>query len=335
MKFSIKIKAEVSVEKWQELLDNSINVTPFHLQSWMAVSSLTHQYKPLYLIASYKDGTILAGMPIIERHSLKGILRSYNSLPNGSYGSVILRQDADPYISKMLLSHFVKFLNRWNVTNSIIVDFNNTNTYLSTIGFNTRKAFTHVLDLNQPIEEIHNRYDYSIRKNIEKAKRNGIIVRDIDTLDGIGEYYKITNAVAKKYNIEPYPKEFFINVFKFMVPRSEAKFSLTFRGEQPLSGAMHLISKGHIFNWLMPSYPEFLEYRPNEALISHMIDWAFEKKIEIYNFGGSPSDATGLIKFKEKWGTKKKEYNIYESGSSSKIVKIIDTVQYFRQKISK
>jgi lipid II:glycine glycyltransferase (peptidoglycan interpeptide bridge formation enzyme) len=330
MNFDIDVIAEVPFDKWQVLLDNSINVTPFHLQNWIDASALTYGYKPLYLIARDANGTILAGMPILESRSFRGILRAYHSQVGGSYGSVIIREDADPDILKKILARFDKFRKKWNVNKSIVVDFHNTSSYLSTIGFNYRDAFTHILNLNQTLEDIHNKYDYSIRKNIEKAKRNGIVVHTIESIEGVEEYYKITHAVAQKYNREPYPRELFLNIFRLMVPRGEAKFSLTFRGEQPLSGALHLISKGHIFNWLMPAYPEFLEYRPNEALVSSMIDWASENGFSIYNFGGSPTEALGLIQFKEKWGTKKWLYNIYEFESSSLIIKIINKLQYLR-----
>jgi hypothetical protein len=327
MQFDIDITSEVPADKWQELLDMSANITPFHLQNWVTASALTYGFKPLYLIARTQNGTILAGMPILQAHSHKGMLHGYHSLLGGSYGAVIIREDTDHDISKKILTHFVDLLKRWNVTKAIVVDFNNTSSFLSKCGFNTRVVFTHILDLSQTLENIRNNFDYSIRKNIEKAKRNSLVVHTIEGPDELELYYSITNAVARKYNREPYPHELFLNIYKLMVEKGEAKFSLTFRGEQPLSGALHLIAKGHIFNWLMPAYPEYMEYRPNEALISSIIDWASEHNFKIYNFGGSPVDATGLIHFKEKWGTKRKEYNIYELESSSLIVKSIKYLQ--------
>jgi CelD/BcsL family acetyltransferase involved in cellulose biosynthesis len=134
-------------------------------------------------------------------------------------------------------------------------------------------------------------------------------------------YFEMTKVLAQKYNRIPYPKKLFDHVYDIMVPRGEAKFTLTWRDGRPLSGAMHLIEQGHVFNWLMPSYPEHLEHRPNEALIRSILQWAHANGCTLYNFGGSPPDASDLIRFKEKWGAKKQMYQIYGFEGSSVFIR--------------
>jgi hypothetical protein len=334
MSFTIDITTEISPEQWQEFLDHSPNATPFHLQSWITVLSLTFGYKPLYLVAREADGTIVAGMPILERRFFYGILREYHSLYGGSYGSVILRKDCDEKISVEILTYFLQLLKSQNVSRAYVVDFNDTGSYLAKFTSNIQEVFTHILALDRPLEVICSNYHYSTRKNIKKAERNNIIVRDIEELDEVDVYYKITQAVAQKYKREAYSRELFFNIYKFMVPRGEAKFSLTYRDGQPLSGALHLLANGHIFNWLMPSYPDYLEYRPNEALVFSVIDWALKNGGKIYNFGGSPPDAAGLIRFKENWGTKKKLYRLYELDSATWLGKCIKYLRLVKRKVT-
>jgi lipid II:glycine glycyltransferase (peptidoglycan interpeptide bridge formation enzyme) len=180
-------------------------------------------------------------------------------------------------------------------------------------------VFGHVLPLTAPLESIEANYDYSIRKNLRTATRSGVVVRDATSHEDVDLYYALTQAVADKYKRPPYPCELFHNIFQEMVLRGEAKLPLAFRGDDPVSGALHVMTKSHVFNWLTASNPKHLECRPNEAVISSMIRWAVQRGSTVYNLGASPVDAEGLIRFKEKWGARRQGYTIYEIDPDSRL----------------
>ncbi len=46
-----------------------------------------------------------------------------------------------------------------------------------------------------------------------------------------------------------------------------------------------------------------------------MITWAYKNKFRTIDLAGAPSDNIGLRQFKEKWGSKRVEYNSYEHKS--------------------
>jgi hypothetical protein len=283
------------------------------LLSWISTCSYAFGYKPLFLIARLQDGDILAGLPLLEETGpLSHVFRKYHSMPWGCYGSVVARDDLEPSIASGLVTHLLSFLEHQPAYRATLVDFSGTGSDFAKHASRRIDTFTHILALDRPPEEIYDRFDYSIKKNIRKAQRSNVVVRDAQTIDDVDIYFEMTQAIASKYGRPSYSRELFRGVFQLMVPRGEARFTLAFRDDQPLAGTMHLVDKRQIFNWLTASYPDGLEYRPNDALDSSMIEWASRKGLKAYNFGGSPPDAPGLIKFKEKWGAGKKTVSIYE-----------------------
>jgi CelD/BcsL family acetyltransferase involved in cellulose biosynthesis len=322
----IRVETTRNIEPgaWAALLDNSSDATPFHMLSWISACSLTFGYKSLFLLARLQNGDILAGLPFLEETGLLSrVFRKYHSLPWGCYGSVIARDGLEPSISSSLLTHLLSVLAQQHAYRATVVDFSGNGRYLAKYASRRIDTFTHVLMLDRPPEEIYDRFDYSIKKNIRKAQRSNVVVRDANTLDEVDIYYNMTQAIARKYARPSYSRELFRRIFQLMVPRGEARITLAFHNDKPLAGALHIISKRQIFNWLTASYPDDLGYRPNDALDSFMIEWASRNGLEAYNFGGSPLNAAGLIRFKEKWGACKKTYTVYEIENMPKSLMLI------------
>lgn len=325
MDIKLNITRNIDPNRWDELLNKSSDATPFHLLSWITAWSLTFGYKPLFLVALDYNDSIIAGMPILEIPSYTGLCIEYHSLPWGGYGSIIMRDDAEPEIYRHIIIRFLDLLQRWNVNKGIAVDFNDNNPFWTHFATNIQESTAYILPLDRPIEDIYRQYDRSIKKNIRTAKKTNVIVRDIEKIDEVKTYHSITQAVARKYCREQYPRQLFMNIYRLMTPRGEAKFTLALRDNKPLAGVLHICNNRHVFNWLTASYPECYQYRPNEALISNIIEWASKKGAKIYNLGSSPNDAHGVIRFKRKWGTTGKTYKIYEVERISKIVKGINS----------
>jgi CelD/BcsL family acetyltransferase involved in cellulose biosynthesis len=320
----VEITRDIEPDAWGTLVNNSADATPFHLLSWISAWSQAFGFKPLFLVVRRENGDIVAGLPVLEELRLNvPIFREYHSLPWGCYGSVVVRDGIDASVCSSLLMRFLSLVKGRHVYRTTMVDFTGTGRFLADYASKTTKVFTHVLPLDRPFEEIYANYDYTIKKNIAKSKRNNVVVRDVRTLDEVDDYYDMTCAIAKKYDRPAYSRELFRSIYRFMVPRGEARFTLAFHDDKPLAGALHIIGHGQIFNWLTASYADGLEYRPNDALDSFMIEWASRNGVKSYNFGGSPSDATGLIRFKEKWGARKKSYQVYEIEGMPKMVKAI------------
>jgi len=63
-----------------------------------------------------------------------------------------------------------------------------------------------------------------------------------------------------------------------------------------------------------------------EAIIAKAIADAANEHRTVYNFGASPPDAAGLIRFKAKWGAQKTVYRTYHFHNLSRTAQRIDQI---------
>jgi len=296
--------------QWSDLLHSSSYSTPFHSKSWIDAWSNAFGYRARYLLVRDFNGEIIAGMPFMELRYKAWI--NYESMPWGCYGGVVTRSGTDPEVSESILDYFCLIAGREKVRSAIIVDFFGIMSALGARCASLQEVYALVLDTNRPFDDIYTGYDYSIKKNLRKADRQNILIRDVGNEIELEEYCLMADVIAEKYGRKPYPRQLFLNIYKLMVPREEAKFTMAFLGNKAIAGALHIMNNGHVFNWLTVSYPETLIYRPVEAVDSNIIEWSCANGYRLYNFGASPINAHSLIKFKEKWGTKRLPYTIFQ-----------------------
>lgn len=308
---------------WNLLLEGALVGSPFQSQTWFKSLEKTFDYQCLYIVASTSGGKIMAALPLMEIRQRWGICRYYSGLPMGVYGSVIEGMGCNGEIIQAILSRFLELVNSCVCVGASLVDYAGNCSTISSYASKTFNRFTHILNLERPMSEIYDGYDYSIKKNLKKAAREKIKIKDAETIGEVDAYYDMANEIVLKYKRAPYSREFFQNIFKIMVPAGEAKFTLAFREGQPIAGSIQVARCGCVYNWLTASKRQMLEYRAVEAVDDAIIRWAVEQRFRVYDFGASPPEATGLIKFKEKWGCQKREYKQYEFVGGYKIPAII------------
>jgi hypothetical protein len=284
---------------------------------------MTFGYRPLYIVASDINDALLAGLPILESQLCGGLLREYHCLPWSCYGSVVQRSDSRSSDVQAILNRLVDLTMHQRCHNATLVDFAGNCSMLARFATYKSEHFAHVLILDRPLDELVRNYAYSIRKNLNKAERSGVFVRDADSLSDIEAYCDMAHEVAIKHQRKPYPRDLFRNIFQLMIPAGDARFTLAFQNERPIAGALHLVQNNQVFNWLSVCHHKFLEFRPVESIIASVVEWAVAKGYRNYNFGASPKDALGLMRFKEKWGSKKTSYEIYELRGQSNVARFI------------
>jgi lipid II:glycine glycyltransferase (peptidoglycan interpeptide bridge formation enzyme) len=88
-------------------------------------------------------------------------------------------------------------------------------------------------------------------------------------------------------------------------------------GRQIIAGLLFLHFNSSVRLWCEASDPNFLGYRPNNAIIDHIVRWACERGYPRVDFGASPPGSKGLIAFKEEWKAQKAWFYTYTKLHSS------------------
>jgi serine/alanine adding enzyme len=152
-------------------------------------------------------------------------------------------------------------------------------------------------------------FEYSTRKNINKAERNKLEVKfvmgyemdDFYLDEFINIYYDtMQRAGADKYYF--YSRDFFKNITN--IAGHQSIFFFTVKGEKVISTELVLLSKKIAYSYLGGTLSEYFEFRPNDLLKYNLILKLKELGLDQYCLGGGISINDGIFRFKKSFARK-------------------------------
>ncbi|QQG38522.1 MAG: GNAT family N-acetyltransferase [Candidatus Woesearchaeota archaeon] len=195
--------------------------------------------------------------------------------------------------------------------------------------FEEAKRFT--LELQKP-EVLWEKIDKQKRKAVRKAQEMKVTVSNIGHKE-IPKLYELYYNNMKKFGSPPYPKEYFVNYFTYMVDKQLAKPLGAYLDGKLIAALLGFTYKNKVHITISASDEQFLEYRPNDLLHWEFIKWAAENNFKVFDFGIAREN-TGHFRFKQLWNTEVKPLNNYYLFLNKKERSIInpDDPQYERKK---
>lgn len=157
-----------------------------------------------------------------------------------------------------------------------------------------------ILNLSQ--EDIYNAsYEHSTRKNIKKAKREGLEVKyfqggDISE-DQLNDFINIYYQTMKRNDAESFyyfPNDYFL-AFKGIL-KDSSYFFFAYKDGIPISTELILLNSYVGYSFLGGTLKEYYPYRPNDYLKHHIIMFLKNYGCAYYCLGGGPE---GVLRFKK------------------------------------
>ena len=221
-------------------------------------------------------------------------------------------------------SKFLRVFNEYCENNNIISEFQrlnpileNQNLFLDLKDINVvydRKIV--YIDLRKSEDEIWSRYSRHTRKNIKKAKREGLeVFRSDNAIKDIDIFIDIYHASmdqkdAKKFY---YFNEEFFKKLSTWFKDELSLFFIKYKNEI-ITASLELGKFGILHDYLRGSKPEYNILRPTELLLDEIAKWAKKNDYEYMVIGGGNTNAEDdqLLKFKQKMSPFIKNYYLYK-----------------------
>ena len=143
-------------------------------------------------------------------------------------------------------------------------------------------------------------YAHKVRKNVKKARRNGLEVQiDLDGLhlqEFLGIYYSTMerrNAAGCYY----FPEEFFQNIVRDFV--GQFAFFHVLHEDEIVSTELVLVSANYLYSFLGGTLSEVYPLRPNDLLKHEIIEWGREQGKRAFVLGGGYEEGDGIFRYKQ------------------------------------
>lgn len=170
-------------------------------------------------------------------------------------------------------------------------------------------ALWHGVDLRRPEGELWNSLNDTARRNIKKAQKHGVTIREGQTIDDVQTFYRLHCHVRKsKYRLLAQPFSFFENIHASFAADNRITVLLAELDGVAIAGILFLIH-GDILYYKFNASTE-LEFRPNDLLAWSGILLGRRRGLSRLDFGLSDLAQPGLIAFKRKFATDEK--NIFQ-----------------------
>ena len=288
---------------WNDLVAASDGATVFHTSAWARLWTEEWSHARWEAVVVEEDSRYAGGLAWIARS--RGPLETIDSMPYATYGGPLVRRDhPDPVsIRTQLLDAFAARTARKRVLRSQLTWYEGHEAELPADPA-PQASFTHVLPLHADYEVVAEGFSPSTRRLVRQADESGLVVRPAESEADLRAFLDLAEETVRRRGGKPKPASLYERIHRDLVPAGIARFHLVHHGDEPVAGSLHLFHEGVATSWLPVSKESAWPLRPNNYLIASVLETLCAAGYVEYNFGASPADAAGLIRFKEGWGAK-------------------------------
>lgn len=159
------------------------------------------------------------------------------------------------------------------------------------------------------IEELWKNISKKRRNNIRKARKSGVVIRELRKED-TESIYKLYLENMKRFGTPPLPKKFFENLFDILAEKGFARVTGAFYKNKLATVMINYIFKKTIHVIIVVSDQEYWIYKPADLIYWESIEWGCKNGYEIFDFGRTRLDS-GQFKFKQQLSTEIKDLDYY------------------------
>ncbi|HEY5996766.1 MAG TPA: GNAT family N-acetyltransferase, partial [Candidatus Deferrimicrobiaceae bacterium] len=288
---------------WDEALSSHPSATIFHTSAWARVLTESYGFKPLYLSERAPGGDLRGLLPVMEVRSRLTGNRGV-CLPFTDSASPIADDEAH-YAGMLSEALVVARARGWK--------------YLEIRGGaeyrkdspSSIEYVEHVLDLDRSEPELFMNLRTNMKRNVQKAQREGVTIGFSDSLEAVESYYRLHCVTRKSHGLPPQPVSFFRNIQANLLSRNLGFVALARVGNDVVAGAVYLhFGKRMVYKYGASS-EEGRKLRANNLVMWEAILWGQRNGFDELSFGRTDAGQAGLLEYKRGFGTTERSIRYY------------------------
>lgn len=298
---------------WDSIIKQCSNATVFQSIEWCdALANAFKQLAPVYLLIKQNEN-VIGGLPAFVFQPIPTI-RMWHSMPWNLFGGpqIIDSAQVNP---KEIISTIETYIETasiekgWCELNWTLSPTDSTKygDCLTEYGYERTEWFTHLLKTDTDIDILWNAYNKRVRGAVRKAQKSGVEVSNTESDEDLSTFYDMYLMTVKRLGGTPKPR----SLMKMLLESGIAKLAIAKYQESIIAGLLYLYYNQTVTLWCEASLPDYLQYRPNNAIFHHIITLACEHGYEWVDFGASPPESPGLIAHKEQYRAKRTTFFSY------------------------
>lgn len=324
--YTYEIMYKADPQKWNKDLIKSNYATFFQTAEYLAQGSRSGKRFPVFIYVADEKGCVCGQLGITVQKYLTPYSTPYLETfskavskfgHRGTWVSGPIIHSNDKTARKEILKIIIKSLEEVAKQNNLIIidgysppqDLRVDESYRNEFqknNYQLKEFFTFVTELAKSEDELWNQIKESTRRDVSKAQKRNIVVKELQNLEDINDYLHLikdwSGTKGIKIKIAENASQEYYEYYKSGVE----KIFLAYEDSEPVSS--HRLG---CFNGIAYSHHIANSYsKPSSLggplLTWHAISWAKNASMRIYDFSGGeapPSDKELDVKYKEQWSS--------------------------------
>lgn len=290
-------------ERWDALVAGAAGGSLFHTAAWAKLWTDEWPGARWEALVVEEGGAYVAGIGAIVRR--RGPFRTVDAMPYATYGGPVVRKGhPDPRgLATALLEGFARWIGGAFVLRASLA-WEDGDREAFPERMPPADAFTHVLPLTADYEEVASHFSPSTRRLVRQSDESGLTIETADSVEKVRAFYDLAVETVRRRGGTPKPRSLYERIFHDLAAKGLGRYHLVRHGDDVVAGSLHFFHEGVATNWLPVSSESAWPLRPNNFLIASILETLCAAGYFEYNFGASPPDAAGLIRYKEGWGAR-------------------------------
>lgn len=302
----LRVGEQVDVARWAEFVASHPNASIFHTPEMFSVFRQTRGHRPQVWAATDRGGQILALLTPVSISALRSPVQSLTTR-DVVFGGPLVRGDGDGWRAlEKLLHGYQRHARRRTLFAEMrnLDDAAGAASVISANGFAHENHLNFLVDLSCSAEEQWTGVASSARRNINKARREGVAVSEARTDAEIRSGYEVLRSVYSRIQVPLPDRSLFAASQRVLGPLGEYRMLLARFEGRTIGVLTLLLFKDVVYYWYTGTLREYARQRAGDLLVWHAIELGRELGFRTLDFGGAgrPDEAYGVRDFKAKYG---------------------------------
>lgn len=304
----MEVVQDLDQEHWRDFVNDHPLGNVFHTPEMFQVFARAKGYRPTLWAAvdSGRGHRPLALLLPVQITLIDGLLRWFTTRAV-VFGSVLCapgRQGRDAL--GMLLRTFRRATRGSTLFTELrnLSDLAELQPVLEDNDFIYEEHLNFIVDLRRPVTEIWNSLHSTVRSNVKKARRKGVIIEEASTSDIVQVAYRLLQEVYGRIQVPLADVSLFQAAFDVLQAQDMARFFMARVGDAYVGTSVVLLHKDIVYGWYAGAIREYSSYKVGELLNWHVLEWGAQNGFGSFDFGGAgkPDADYGPRKFKARFG---------------------------------
>jgi hypothetical protein len=283
--------------RWQRLLLHHPDASIFHTPGWLEALRRTYGYQPIAVTTSPPGRELADGLVLCHVKSwVTG--RRLVSVPFADHCEPLVD---GPDELNHLLSSPIRDVEKQNLKYLEIrptsARFENQSWFSK-----SRTFWLHHIDLRPSLDQLFRSFHKTcIQRKVQRACRELVTYEEGGSEKLLRSFYCLVLLTRRRHQLPPQPLNWFRNLLACL--GENAKIRMVFDAGHPIAGIMTLQFRNIVVYKYGCSDPAYHRFGGIQFLLWRAIQQAKEDGAREFDLGRSDYDATGLVTFKDRWGS--------------------------------